>query len=175
MGQCIMNNQIGGAQQMSHGGDVGGVAGHENQGGICAEESRDGVLKVAVNQLFARDQSAGSRTCAIAVDGGAGGGGDVGIVGHADVVVDAEIDQIATINPRDASLRATRVGPEIGIGTGDGFEKTFLPLELGVFGELANVVVFGRNFARGDDGARCAKKMRLNNRGQFPERLRLTD
>ena len=43
--------------------------------------------------LLAGDQPAGAGAGAVAVDRGLGGGGDLRIMGHADVVIDAEVDE----------------------------------------------------------------------------------
>ena len=99
--------------------------------------------------LLAGYQSTGAGAGAVAVYRGLGGSGDLGIVGHADIVIDAEINKLAPVDACCAS-GSTLVNTEIRVVTGHCQQHSLLTLQLSVFGELGEVIVFRLNLASWD-------------------------
>ena len=174
VGQNVVEDQIVRPQQVADGGDVGGMAGDEDDRGRGAQERGQGLLQITMHLLLAGDQPTGAGAGAIAVDRGLGGGGDLRIVGHADVVVDAEVDELAPVDAGCASGSAL-VDAEIRVVAGHCQQHAFVTLQLGVLGEPGEIVVFGRNLAGGNVGPGAIDQMLLHRLGQIPQRLGLAE
>src|ERR1035441_9218 len=112
--------------------------------------------------LFAGDQATSAGAGAIAVDRGLGGGGDLRIVGQADVVIDAEVDE------RGASSSAL-VDVEIRV-VADCQQQAFLTLQFAVLGEAGQIVVFGRDLAGGNIGPGAIDQVLLHGLDQILQR-----
>ncbi len=93
MGQDVVDDQVARAHQVPDRRDVGRVSGDEDDRRGRAEKFGERVLEVAMNLLFAGDESTGTRAGAVAIDRVLGCRGDGRIVRHPDVVVGAEVGQ----------------------------------------------------------------------------------
>ena len=168
-----MENQVAGSQQVADGGDIGGMAGDEHDRGRDIQKCGQRLFQITVYLFFAGDQPTGAGAGAIAVDRGLGGGGNLRIAGHADIVVNAEVDELTPVDVRHASGSAL-VGTEIGIVPGHGPQHAFVMLQLGVLGKLGEIVVFGRNKAGVDGRLGTVDQILLCRLNQFPQSLHLT-
>ena len=106
--------------------------------------------------------------------GGLGGGRDLRIVGQADVVVDAEVDDLTLLDASRAA-GAALVDAEIRVVAGHHPQQAFLTLQLSVLGELGEIVVLGRDLAGGDSGPGSVDQVLLYRPGQVPQRLCLAE
>ena len=143
MGQNVVEDQIVRPEQVADAGDVGGMAGDEDDRGRGGQESGQGLLQITMHLLLAGDQATGAGAGAVAVDRVLGGGGDLRMVGQADVVIDAEVDERTPVDAGYASGSAL-VDAKIRVVAGRQ-QQAFLTLQLGVLGKESQVVVVGRD------------------------------
>src|ERR1700722_8893730 len=92
---------------------IGVEAGGEQDGVVLAEIARDPLLEPAVQRLGAADETHRRHAEAEGVEPGLGGRDDLGMVGEAEIVVGAEIDDLAPRSPRgDLDPRSLRTGDQ---------------------------------------------------------------
>ena len=91
------------AEQRLEQAAIGVEAGGEEDGIVLAEPLRDALLERAVQRLRPADEAHGGHAEAEFVERIAGRGDDLGIVGKAEIVVGAEVDQLALAALRGAS------------------------------------------------------------------------
>ena len=177
VGEDVVDDEVARAQQVPDRRDVGRVARDEDDRRGRAEEPGQRALELAMDRLLAGDQAARAGAGAVAIDRVLGRGDDGRVVGHADVVVGAEIGQHAAVDVGEAAGAGTAnrrpVDLEVGVVLGDGHHHALVALELEVFGELRHVVVLRGDFARGSVGLRVIDQVLLDRVGEVAEGRRL--
>ena len=96
---------VGGEQGFEDAG-VGVEAGRVEDRVVGLEEGAEAGFEFAVDFLGAADESDGGKAVAPAVEGGVGGGDEIGVVGEAEIVVGAEVEDGAAVG--GAKARALR-------------------------------------------------------------------
>src|SRR5262249_47121930 len=77
---------------------VGVPAGAVEDGAVLAEEGGDGGLELLVQVLGAADEADAGHAVAVALEALPGGGDDGGVVGQPEVVVGAEVEDLAAVD-----------------------------------------------------------------------------
>src|SRR5262249_38975058 len=80
-------------------------AGAVEDGVVLAQEAGDGALELLVNLLRAADEADRGHAVAEALQPVHGGGNDFGMIGKAEVVVGAEVDDLLVADADRRSLR----------------------------------------------------------------------
>ena len=179
VGEDVVDDEVARTHQVPDRRDVGRVPRDEDDRRGRAEKCGERAFELAMDLLFAGDEAARTRAGAVAIDRGLRRGSDGRVVRHADIVVGAEVRQLATVDAGDPAARGrclrdvALIDAKVRVAFRDGQHHALVALELEVFGEERDVVVLRGDRARGGVGIRVVDQVLLHGGGEVAEGDRL--
>ncbi len=127
--EFVTDHGVLGGEERFEGAAVGIEAGRVEDRVLGAEKRAEAFFQLGVDFLRAADEAHGGEAVAPAVERGVGGGDDFGIIGEAEIVVGAEIQNLASTRDGDVSgLRRRDQALALGEAGGIDFAERFLEM-----------------------------------------------